>query len=117
MVVIRAGYELRELYQDANRDHHTGEKLLNLREFSFTLENDTYIRYQSFRDAQEMKSSMSKRQPHKIDIGAVFSISVRQPFISYLVFPYCLFSSLKINRRYPTQSLSRRSVNWCSMLI
>lgn len=54
----------------------TGEELLGLREFSFTLENDQYIRYKSFRNAQEMKSSMMKKMPHKIDIGAVFSVSV-----------------------------------------
>lgn len=35
--------------------------------------DDIYIRYQCFRDASDMKAAMMKRQPHKIDIGAVFS--------------------------------------------
>lgn len=43
------------------------------REWSFTIEDDIYIRYQSFRDKSEMKAAIQKRQPHKIDIGAIFS--------------------------------------------
>lgn len=43
------------------------------REWSFTIEDDIYIRYQSFRDKAEMMAAIQKRQPHKIDIGAVFS--------------------------------------------
>ena len=43
------------------------------REWSFTIEDDIYIRYQCFRDKAELISAIQKRQPHKIDIGAVFS--------------------------------------------
>eukprot|EP01035_Chromulina_nebulosa_P030337 gene30337-40313_t len=43
------------------------------REWSFTIEDDIYIRYQSFKDKNEMISAIQKRQPHKIDIGAVFT--------------------------------------------
>ena len=43
------------------------------REWSFTIEDDIYIRYQSFHDKNEMMASIQKRQPHKIDIGAVFT--------------------------------------------
>ena len=43
------------------------------REWSFTIEDDIYIRYQCFRDKEEMRAAIEKRQPHKIDIGAVFS--------------------------------------------
>jgi DNA primase small subunit len=43
------------------------------REWSFTIEDDIYIRYQSFRDKNEFRAAIQKRQPHKIDIGAVFS--------------------------------------------
>ena len=35
--------------------------------------DDVYIRYQCFTNAKEMKTLMTKPQPHKIDIGAVFN--------------------------------------------
>ena len=50
----------------------TGSQLAR-RELSLTLADDVYIRYQCFTSAKEMKSLMTKRQPHKIDIGAVFN--------------------------------------------
>ncbi|EQC35568.1 DNA primase, eukaryotic-type, small subunit [Saprolegnia diclina VS20] len=52
-----------------------GTELLSRREFSFTLENDVYIRYKAFRDADEFKAEMKKLMPFKIDIGAVFTVS------------------------------------------
>ncbi|GMH72340.1 hypothetical protein TrST_g13242 [Triparma strigata] len=49
----------------------------NRREWSFTIqptpEDEIYIRYQSFKDLEEFKSAVIKRQPNKIDIGAVFT--------------------------------------------
>ncbi len=43
------------------------------REWSFTIEDDIYIRYQSFANKGEMVAAIKKRQPHKIDIGAIFT--------------------------------------------
>eukprot|EP00428_Durinskia_dybowskii_P040166 CAMPEP_0170276564 /NCGR_PEP_ID=MMETSP0116_2-20130129/38266_1 /TAXON_ID=400756 /ORGANISM="Durinskia baltica, Strain CSIRO CS-38" /LENGTH=481 /DNA_ID=CAMNT_0010527835 /DNA_START=10 /DNA_END=1455 /DNA_ORIENTATION=+ len=52
-------------------------QIFSRREFSFTIEpfpgEEIYIRYQSFSSAQELKDAIMKRQPHKIDIGAVFN--------------------------------------------
>jgi DNA primase small subunit len=52
---------------DSNRDY------FYRREWSFTIKDDIYIRYQCFRGVDEMKEMIKKRQPHKIDIGAVFN--------------------------------------------
>ncbi|KAH8063320.1 hypothetical protein JL722_2487 [Aureococcus anophagefferens] len=58
---------------DASTPVGTGSTLAK-RELSLTLADDVYIRYQCF-DAKAMKELMTKRQPHKIDIGAVFNAS------------------------------------------
>eukprot|EP00904_Undaria_pinnatifida_P010684 jgi/Undpi1/6746/HiC_scaffold_20.g09225.m1 len=44
------------------------------REFSFTIEDDVYIRYQCFADLKEFEQQVQRKQPHKIDIGAVFTL-------------------------------------------
>lgn len=46
------------------------------REFSFTLENDIYLRFQSFDSAAELESSIKEKCPFKIDIGPVYSVDV-----------------------------------------
>ena len=52
-------------------------KLFTHREYSFTIEpspgDEIYIRYQSFKSPQDLQTAVMKRQPRKIDIGAIFS--------------------------------------------
>ena len=53
-----------------------GMERLRLREFSFTLKDDIYIRYLSFANRDELKAALVSKVPYKIDIGAVFNASV-----------------------------------------
>lgn len=43
------------------------------REFSFTIANDVYIRYLCFRDAADMRKLIEAKNPHKIDIGPLYT--------------------------------------------
>jgi len=57
-----------------DKENKTPDKnYISKREFSFTLEDDIYLRYMSFSSADELKAEMLKKIPHKIDIGAVFN--------------------------------------------
>ncbi|CAB3976730.1 DNA primase small subunit-like [Paramuricea clavata] len=60
-------------YQWLSYGEVVSPKYFSHREFSFTLKDDIYIRYQSFSDQKDMEKEIQKRCPYKIDIGAVFS--------------------------------------------
>lgn len=53
------------------------QSYLGRREFSYTLDNDIYLRFQSFNSASELESSIKEKCPFKIDIGPVYSVDVR----------------------------------------
>ena len=53
------------------------------REFSFTLKDDVYVRYQSFDSQEALEEGIKKAMPYKIDIGAIFSVKVSLKTIQY----------------------------------
>ncbi|XP_022141779.1 DNA primase small subunit-like [Momordica charantia] len=61
-----------------NDGKHPGsdQSYFGRREFSFTLENDIYLRYQSFNNLSEMENSIKEKCPFKIDIGPVYNVDV-----------------------------------------
>ncbi|KDD72773.1 hypothetical protein H632_c2917p0, partial [Helicosporidium sp. ATCC 50920] len=44
------------------------------REFCFTLQGDIFVRYQSFKDVEALRSAVLERCPTKIDIGPVYNV-------------------------------------------
>ena len=53
------------------------------REFSFTLEDDVYVRYQSFDSQESLEEGIRKATPYKMDIGAIFSVRVSVQSLSW----------------------------------
>lgn len=47
------------------------------REFSFTLKDDIYVRYQSYDSREALEEGIKQTMPYKIDIGAIFSVKVK----------------------------------------
>ncbi|KAL6549869.1 hypothetical protein OROMI_020357 [Orobanche minor] len=59
-----------------NDGKHPGcdQSYFGRREFSFTLENDIYVRFQSFNSGNELEKAIKEKFPFKIDIGPVYSV-------------------------------------------
>ncbi|XP_017877347.1 DNA primase small subunit [Ceratina calcarata] len=48
------------------------------REFSFTVMDDIYLRFQSYKNPQELETEIKRLLPFKIDLGAIYNISPRE---------------------------------------
>ena len=57
------------------------------REFSFTLENDVYFRFQSFTSSEELRKKLISYCPKKIDIGAIYNVLPTQHKEAETFFP------------------------------
>nr|GMC98117.1 DNA primase small subunit [Ipomoea batatas] len=59
-----------------NDGKHPGcdQSYFGRREFSFTLDNNIYLRYQSFNSASDLENAIKEKCPFKIDIGAVYNV-------------------------------------------
>ena len=98
--------------------HCTDSESFRNREFSFTLEDDIYVRYQSFESKEELEEGVRKAKPFKIDIGAIFSHRVREDRGVMISSTECslVLSQKTIKRSFrPTSRQKRR--NSCLILI
>ena len=61
-----------------NDPEHTSPAIIRKfwrnREFSFTLKDDIYVRYKSYKNLKEWKDDLRRKCPYKIDIGALYNI-------------------------------------------
>lgn len=77
--LLRIYYErlfpFRRLYQWLNdgSEQHPNSLSFSNREFSFTLQDDVYLRFQSFNSESEFQERVLKLVPYKIDVGAVYT--------------------------------------------
>lgn len=62
----------------ANQHCAAPSKNMTNREFSFTLQNDVYLRYKSFSTADELKKDVVLHNPSRFEIGPVYSARVRR---------------------------------------
>jgi DNA primase small subunit len=71
-------YPFQSLFNWLNHDHNPN-RFFTQREFAFTLENDVYLRYNSFKDADDLKKQIENLNPSRFEIGAVYNARVSAP--------------------------------------
>lgn len=64
----------KQLFTWLNQDlNHMPSKNFTHREFAFTLQNEAYLRYNSFSSADELKKEVCRLNPARFEIGPVYS--------------------------------------------
>ena len=79
LTFYRRLYPFKSIFLWLNHEH-TPTRLFTHREFAFTLQRETYLRYNSFNTAEDLKKQVCALNPTRFEIGPVYSARVR---ISY----------------------------------
>ncbi|KAI1302085.1 hypothetical protein EDD11_005756 [Mortierella claussenii] len=75
MLFYRHFFPVKSYFRWLNYDPNPGpSKSFMNREFSFQLTDDTFMRYQSFKNVEELKQELARLCPTRIDLGAVYNI-------------------------------------------
>ncbi|KAG0326826.1 hypothetical protein BGZ99_008928 [Dissophora globulifera] len=75
MLFYRHFFPAKPYFQWLNYDTTpTPSKSFMNREFSFHLSDETFMRYQSYKNMDELKSELTRLCPTRIDLGAVYNI-------------------------------------------
>ncbi|KAK6947904.1 DNA primase, small subunit [Dillenia turbinata] len=67
-------------YGNDGKHPRCDESYFGRREFSFTLENDVYLRFRSYNSPSELEKYINDSLPFQIDIGAVYSVDPSKRF-------------------------------------
>lgn len=54
-------------------------RLFTHREFAFTLGESTYVRYNSFNNAEDFKKEILRANPTRFEIGPIYNVRVSRP--------------------------------------
>jgi DNA primase small subunit len=76
LAFYRRLYPFKSIFKWLNHEH-TPSRLFTHREIAFTLQNDVYLRYNSFTTADEMKKQTCTLNPTRFEIGPVYTARVR----------------------------------------
>ena len=68
-------YPYKSIFGWLNHEHVPTKRWTH-REWAFTLPPDTYVRYQSFSDADDLKKQVCQLNPTRFEIGPVYSARV-----------------------------------------
>ncbi|KAH9174905.1 prim-pol domain-containing protein [Lactarius sanguifluus] len=76
LVFYRRLYPFKSIFKWLNHEHIPG-RLFTHREIAFTLQNDVYLRYNSFATADEFKKQTCTLNPSRFEIGPVYTARPR----------------------------------------
>ncbi|KZT70049.1 prim-pol domain-containing protein [Daedalea quercina L-15889] len=76
LAFYRRLYPYKSIFGWLNHEHAPTKRFTH-REWAFTLPPDTYVRYQSFADAEDLKKQVCQLNPTRFEIGPVYSAKPR----------------------------------------